>query len=117
MRETNGRFEPAGTAIVELANCWITKFGYPNDEAWTKIPRTRGLSYGLYEVMDSAWAAEVEQLNRYTDPHAVLRPERHFLFLFHDSTFECLARDWTLQMSNDRAADIAARLTNRIMSE
>jgi hypothetical protein len=36
--------EDAGTAVVEFTVCAATKFGYPNDEAWGHIPRTKGLS-------------------------------------------------------------------------
>jgi hypothetical protein len=30
---------------VELIGCNLTKFGYPNDEAWCNIPRTKNLLY------------------------------------------------------------------------
>jgi hypothetical protein len=46
--------EDAGIALVEFPSCAITKFGYPNDEGWSGIPRTAGLSYGIYEVRNSA---------------------------------------------------------------
>ena len=45
-------FEDSGTAIIEFIGCDSTKFGYPNDEAWRGIPRTSGLSYGVYEVFN-----------------------------------------------------------------
>jgi len=50
MRNTNRPFshgeftgfykEAAGTAVVELVGCAITKFGYPNDEGWSMRPLT-----------------------------------------------------------------------------
>src|SRR5690606_7023723 len=60
--------EDAGVALVEFKTCAVTKFGYPNDEASRSIPRTRGLSYGIFEVLTSYWIRELTELNRYSFP-------------------------------------------------
>ena len=107
-------YEPAGLGIVEFKLCLVTKFGYPNDEAWCAIPRTKGLSYGFYEVMQSAWPEEIAALNRYRFPNWAPFPTRHFLALFHDSSFECLCREWKARLATNPPAavlgDIAAKI-------
>ncbi|MGA1842991.1 MAG: hypothetical protein ACMUIS_00325 [bacterium] len=109
--------EEAGTAIVELIGCQITKFGYPNDEAWAGIPRTKGLSYGIYEVINSKWIRELAGLNRYSFPDSGEWDSRHFLFLFHDSCFECIADDLKIEISKEKYEDIFAKLSYRVLSE
>jgi hypothetical protein len=117
VRESQTGFESVGTAIVEIVRCSLTKFGYPNDEAWYSIPRTRGLSYGLFEVQQSNWIADVVALNRHAFPDREIGPERHFLALFHDSSFECLASDLSISLSNEPLEAIVARLAARTISQ
>jgi hypothetical protein len=109
--------EDAGTAIVEFTVCTATKFGYPNDEAWGSIPRTKGLSYGIFEVENSQWKLELSHLNRYAFPQTKEWGGRHFLFLFHDSSFECIARDMKLEVTTEVYAEVFRRITSRILSE
>ena len=96
--QSDGRYHDAGCAIVRFELCSISKFGYPNDEAWSGIPRTRGLSYGCYEVLNSSWNAELSELNKHSFPDSVPSKARHFLFLFHDSSFECLANGYSIEV-------------------
>jgi hypothetical protein len=94
--------EDAGTAVVEFQRCLVSRFGYPNDEARWGIPRFKGVSYGIYEVRHSSWISEVVRMNRYRFPDT---PDtyvaRHFLFAFHDDTFECLADGLRLEVVNE----------------
>jgi hypothetical protein len=112
------QMEDAGIALVEFEMCTITKFGYPNDEAWGGIPRTRGLGYGIYEVLNSTWVRELTTLNRFSFPDT---PEdvrsRHFLFLFHDSSFECIAAGMKLELVDRPYANVFARIARRVMAE
>ena len=109
--------EDAGLAIVELVWCSITKFGYPNDEAWSHIPRTRGLAYGVFEVLNSSWIAELTRLNRFGFPDT---PEptnkRHFLFLFHDSSFECIARELRVEVSQEKFSVAFAAMSGKVFA-
>lgn len=111
--------ENAGTAVVEFRLCSVTKFGYPNDEAWSGIPRTRGKSYGIFEVLNSGWKEEIDRLNRYSfpNPKGEGRRGRHFLILFHDSSFECIAEDLKLEMFNGPYDQIFARIAAQVLSE
>ena len=121
MRDTGRPFphggsyeEDAGLAIVELVWCSITKFGYPNDEAWSHIPRTRGLAYGVFEVLNSSWIAELTRLNRFGFPNT---PEptnkRHFMFLFHDSSFECIARELRVEVLQEKFSAAFAVMSDK----
>lgn len=114
MQSRDGGYEPVGLAIAEFNRCAITKFGYPNDEAWFSIPRTRKLSYGLYEVYDSSWKQEILELNRHAFPDTEMSDDRHFLFLFHDSAFECIASSMTLTITREARATVLARLAERL---
>src|SRR5262249_48989349 len=109
-------WEAAGTALVELVGCSLSKFGYPNDEAWRDIPRTRGLSYGIYEGKHSSWKEEVVRLNRYAFPKTEEWRGRHFLFLFHDSSFECLAEELRLEIVSAPYHEVFARIARRVVS-
>ncbi|MFT3722509.1 MAG: hypothetical protein QM773_02895 [Hyphomonadaceae bacterium] len=106
----DGLYHDVGCAIVRFDRCLISKFGYPNDEAWDGIPRTRGLSYGCYEVLNSPWNAEICELNKHSFPASVPSKARHFLFLFHDSCFECLASGYTIEVVRaDQFESVALR--------
>ena len=83
------------SAIVEFEWCYAYMFGPPNDEAFSGHPLSaRGLDpYGAYEVLNSSWIRQLERMNAVHQYH---EPERfwerhHYIFAFHDSTFECVA--------------------------
>jgi hypothetical protein len=124
MRKTDKPFpgggfyrEDAGTAIVHFTRCTASKFGYPNDEAWGSIPRTKGLAYGIFEVEHSIWKLELARLNRFAFPDTKEWGGRHFLFLFHDSSFECLAHDLSLEVTKEPYAETFKRISSRLLSE
>lgn len=110
--------EDAGIAVVELKRCLLSRFGYPNDEARWGIPYYREVSYGIYEVQRSTWIKEIVRLNRYRFPATkddFVR--RHFLFAFHDETFECLADDLSLEVVNESYAVVFDRVRRRAFGE
>lgn len=120
MRATNRPFagggfykEDAGIAVVELVGCSITKFGYPNDEAWSAIPLTRGRAYGAFEIENSNWMRELVQLNQFSFPETREWSGKHFLFLFHDSSFECIARELRVEVSGEPFAELFLKVTER----
>ena len=88
--------------LAEFARYAAYCHGPPNDEAFAGHPlASRGLHpYGALEVRRSSWVRALERMNR-VHPHH--RPERyarlrHFVFAFHDSTFECIAEDYTVSV-------------------
>jgi hypothetical protein len=75
--------------------------GSPNDEALRGHPLwSRGLrSYGAFQVENSPL---IESLERINSIHPFHKPERyqvlkHFIFTFHDSTFECVATSFQIK--------------------
>jgi hypothetical protein len=100
--------EAAGFAVVELVGCVITKFGYPNDEGWSTRPLTQGCSYGAFEVKNSSWKSAL--------PGTSERTERHFMFLFHDSSFECIASDLRIELSSEPYDQVFARVARGVLS-
>ncbi len=85
--------------LVEFEGHRAYMHGPPNDEALRGHPLApRGLTqYGVFEVERSSWVRRLEQMNRVHPGHDPARYERlrHFIFTFHDSTFECVAEDLT----------------------
>lgn len=127
LRATNRPFpyggffmEDAGTAVVEFTGCAVSRFGYPNDEARSGIPQYRDLSYGIYEVRDSSWVADLLRVNRFQFPNTSdewIKRNRHFLFTFHDDTFECIARGLELEVVNEPYAATFERIRRRAFRE
>lgn len=110
--------EHAGTVVVEFKRCLVSRFGYPNDEARWGIPRYKNVSYGIYEIRNSTWIKELVRLNRYRFPETkddYVR--RHFLFAFHDDTFECLADGLSLEVVKEPYDVIFERLRRRALGE
>ena len=115
----DGYSEDAGTAIVELVGCSTTKFGYPNDEALSGHPLyAKGLvSYRIYEVLNSSWIDEQAKQNRICFPDRTnMSWKRHFIFVFHDSTLECLTRDLKITLCDEPYENIFKTISERILN-
>lgn len=87
-------------ALVQLKGYHAYVFGPPNDEAFSGHPlASRGLRpYGVYPVENSSWIRSLERMN---SVHPYHKPDKfeelkHFVFAFHDSTFECVAKEFSL---------------------
>jgi hypothetical protein len=96
-------------AIVRL-DCVAHMFGPPNDEAFSGHPLARrGLHpYGAFRIERSSWIRGLEKMNRVHEHH---RPERfeqfqHLVFAFHDSTFECVCRDFDVRTEHGSILDV-----------
>ncbi|MEZ6233795.1 MAG: hypothetical protein R3B68_06360 [Phycisphaerales bacterium] len=88
-------------AIIEFDGGSVL-FGYPNDEVLGGHPLfERGLRfYGAFEVVQTSWIRGLDRRNRIVYPdRSVFEGERHIILTFHDSTFECLTRSWTIHES------------------
>jgi hypothetical protein len=111
-----GKREDAGYGIVELDLCSLTKFGYPNDEALPGHPlHERGLGgYGVFEVQNSSWKKLKTLQNRVAFPNTPESTQRHFIFTFHDSTFECIARGLRASLSTKPYAEVFEDIRKRV---
>lgn len=94
--------EDKPVAIVRFVRPYAHIFGPPNDEAFNGHPlSSRGLEpYSVCEVKQSSWLRSLERMNAVHPSH---RPEHfskynHYVFAFHDSTFECIAEGFGFEM-------------------
>jgi len=84
-------------AVVRFNGCYAHFHGPPNDEAFHGHPLSaRGLKpHSVFEVRESSWLRKLERMNSVHPNHDkqyFLERLHHFIFAFHDSTFECIAR-------------------------
>lgn len=114
----DGKRKDAGYGIVELYWCSLTKFGYPNDEALAGHPLyEKGLNgYGVYEVFNSSWIKLSTEQNRVAFPQTPDSTDRHFIFTFHDSTLECIARELRASLSTRPYVEIFDDIRKRVFS-
>jgi len=87
-------------AIVTFKHAIAHFHGPPNDESFSGHPlEKRGLTpYGAFEVKNSSWINYLMKMNRVHPYHKDERFKkyRHFIFSFHDTTFECIAERFEL---------------------
>ncbi|AUX44323.1 uncharacterized protein SOCE26_057870 [Sorangium cellulosum] len=107
-------------ALVEFQRCASAKLGAPNDEVFSGHPlHGRGLEpYTAQLVVGSPWLAEMERINSI---HPGYCPERwrslkHYVFWFHDVTFECVAESFSVEVFHETFAALLARVCARITS-
>lgn len=87
-------------AVVRFIRAIAYYHGAPNDEAFGGHPLAdRGLEpYGTYEVYNSSWLQHLIEMNRvhpyHKDEH--FAQFRHFILTFHDTTFECIAENYSI---------------------
>jgi hypothetical protein len=101
---TDGRL----VARIRFERPYAHTFGPPNDEALSGHPlAARGLaSYRVCEVQDSSWLRSLEQMNSVHPHHSheFFADLRHFVFTFHDTTFECIARRYDCHVERGSVA-------------
>ena len=89
-------------AIVNFVRPSLHMFGPPNDEAFGGHPLAKlGLRpYSANEIHNSSWLQRRIAMNRVHRQHsdAMFDDLRHFIFAFHDSTFECLAHEFDISL-------------------
>jgi hypothetical protein len=107
-------------ALVEFIYCSVHHFGEPNDEVigghrlWGK-----GLAlYTAHVIANSRWLAGLEDINKV---HPYYHPDRwralkHYLLLFHDESFECLASSYTIEVLQDTLEHVAEIARTRLFA-
>ena len=105
-------------AIVTFARPRAHFFGPPNDEAFSGHPlAARGLHpYGAFAIHESSWIRRLERMNAVHPRHRaeLFAKLRHFIFAFHDSTFECVAQGLHIELRGGSLASAIAELSRRI---
>ena len=74
--------------------------------------------YGIYEVRHSSWVRALERMNRVHSGHDPERFARlrHYVFTFHDSTFECVAEDVQVSRHEGPLRRLLAEMQRRLES-
>jgi hypothetical protein len=103
-------------AVVVFSFPYAHMFGPPNDEAFGGHPlASRGLEpYSVYEVASSSW---IKALAKMDSVHPYHRAERfntlkHYIFSFHDSTFECVAQSFSIELCRGSAWNVLRAAQN-----
>jgi hypothetical protein len=106
-------------ALVEFKSATV-KFGGSNDEVMHGHPlHGKGLMpYGAHYVLNSRWKHDLEEINKV---HSQYTPDRwkelqHYLFAFHDETFECLALGHRVEPQRTSAKDLVQAVVERMLS-
>ena len=110
VKSTASSGEPV--AVVKFGRPYAHMFGPPNEEAFAGHPLAQRGVYpgGAFEVQHSSWLRALERMNSVHRYHTAARFAgfRHFIFAFHDSTFECIAKSYTCELRRGSVASVAA---------
>ena len=110
--------EIADLAVVEFEGCSCTKMGAPNDEVLGGHPLYgKGLvHYRAQAVENSAWLKELDAINavHWNYQPKFKRELKHYVFPFHDSTFECVARSFKVETFTASFRDILTEVCRRL---
>lgn len=118
-RELSPKSGGVPVAIVKFLSPDAHMFGPPNDEAFEGHPLAgRGLEpYAVFEVQGSSWIRQLERMNAVHpnhNPERFLANRRHFVFAFHDSTFEVVADAFEVQLIFGSMRSALSRLVEMI---
>jgi hypothetical protein len=109
----------AKLALVEFKHCVCTKMGTPNDEVYEGHPLNgKGFrGYAALRVENSKWIRELETINAV---HSQYRPDtwrnlNHYIFGFHDSTFECVAEGFAVETCEVPLSELLAKVCGRLV--
>lgn len=105
--------------LVTFKRCISAKLGHPNDEVQSGHPLAgRGLEgYTAQIVKNSPWLQEVRKTN---SVHSCDKPNlwnsvNHYVFWFHDSTFECLAESYEVEVSSETMSELLLRVAEKLL--
>ena len=111
--ETRG--EPV--AIITFSGFIAYYHGCPNDETFSGHPLyKKGLGpYGAYEIKKSSWIRRLMEMNRVHPCHKDSNFEdyRHFILSFHDTTFECIAENYLLEITSGSILQVAKMIMGK----
>ena len=113
--------EPQPLVLVEFKGCYIYKFGGMNDEVWQGHSLyEKGLEgYSAHRIENSEWLKEQKRIN---SVHPFYKEEHwskynHFMLLFHDTMFECLAESYTVEVHRDFFGNVVKLATAKFFQE
>ncbi len=108
-----------GVAIIEFDGYLNFKFGGPNDQVLHGHPY---FNLGLrpdsfFEIQNSDWIAQIIKVNSVHPRHNDLLFEayKHFVLTFHDSMFECVAKNYKVSFSNKSMGAVISEYVERLI--
>jgi hypothetical protein len=111
--------EPA--VVVRFDRPSAHMLGPPNDETLHGHPLwNRGLSfYGIFRVEHSSWIRGLRAINSVHDQanSKAFSEQTHFIFTFHDTTFECIAASITAQVHPGPLTEVTNTMRQMLHSE
>lgn len=112
--------QPESLALVEFKDCRSAKLGAPNDEVFHGHPlHGKGMEpYSAQRVVNSAWLRELEKINSVHSRYrpALWRDLNHYVFWFHDTTFECIAASFRVETYRESMKSMLSRMVERLNS-
>jgi hypothetical protein len=109
-------FEPI--AIISFERCRSTMFGPPNDEAFSGHPLYfKGLRpYSTFIIENSSWLRKLIEMNSVHPYHNEehFKDFKHYVLSFHDSTFECIAENFNVEIVNDTLLNVIIQMKEKI---
>ncbi len=107
-------------AIITFQKSYAHMFGPPNDESINGHPLyRRGLvPYGVFEIENSSWIRNLEKMNSVHPYHRKEKYQdyKHFIFSFHDSTFECIAKAFSVSTERGSIDSILTKVAQSLYS-
>jgi len=111
--------QPHPLGVVEFHRVHAVTLGGPNDEALDGHPLSgKGLrAYAAHRVVNSRWIADAERVNSVHPQHRGGWHGRlhHYVFCFHDETFECLAGSFTTRRYVGSPRTVLSELIGRLL--
>ena len=121
VRVVSADTEREPVALVRFSLCYAFMFGPPNDEAFAGHPLAgRGLKpYGAFLIENSSWIRQLERMNSIHPSHNPERYEtlKHYILTFHDSTFECVADMYRIELHEGSVTSAISRMTNLLSGD
>lgn len=103
--------------LVEFTKCYLYKFGGANDEVFHGLPLWNiGLKpYEAHLVSNSGWIKEEKKIQKvhscFSDE--VWSKKKHYVLLFHDELFECIADGYELEVFKDTFKNVTKTALDR----
>lgn len=105
--------------LVEFDFCLSAKLGTSSDEGLERHPlQGKGLEpYRAQRVVNSRWLQQIEALSPgTTQARYSWQQLHHYVFWFHDSTFECIARSFQVETHRLSMRALLNMMVERLIS-
>ncbi|QAY75615.1 hypothetical protein [Sphingosinicella sp. BN140058] len=110
--------DESAVGLVRFDGCSATLFGNPGDETFPGHP-LHGSGFEPYRAMRVINSPWIDQLRRIDSVHprhneASFAELNHFIFPFHDTTFECVARSYAASRVPGRLSDAVKAVVDQL---